>query len=58
MFCGLLWTYIACTLLIDLLNVLITIFNLNQTYMGLTILGIGNSLPDSLTTIELAKIVL
>ena len=57
MLTGLLWTYIACTMLIDLLNVYIVIYELNETFMGLTILGIGNSLPDSLTTIQLAKIV-
>jgi len=49
--CGLLWTYIACSMLVDILGAFIVIFRLNQTFMGLTILGIGNALPDSLTTI-------
>ena len=52
---GLVWTYIASSALIDLLNMLVIIFKLNTTYMGLTILGIGNALPDALTTIALAK---
>lgn len=52
---GLIWTYIACSMLIDILDVYVIIFNLNKTFMGLTILGIGNALPDSLTTIALAK---
>ena len=52
---GLLWTYIACSILIDLLTSLIVILKLNKTYMGMTILGIGNALPDGLTTIALAK---
>ena len=52
---GLIWTYIATTLLIDLLNAFIIVFKLNNTYMGLTILGIGNALPDALTTIAFAK---
>ena len=52
---GLVWTYIATTILIDLLNAFIVFLKLNNTYMGLTILGIGNALPDALTTISLAK---
>jgi Ca2+/Na+ antiporter len=50
-----LWTYIASQMLIDLLNTYIIIFNLDQTYMGLTIIGVGNALPDAVTTIALAK---
>lgn len=42
-------------MLIDLLNTFIVVFKLNQTYMGLTILGVGNALPDALTTVALAK---
>lgn len=52
---GLLWTYVLSSMLIDLLNLYILIFNLNETFMGLTILGIGNALPDALTTIALSK---
>lgn len=52
---GLMWTYILSDMLIDLLNTFAVIFQLNNTYMGLTILGIGNALPDALTTIALAK---
>jgi len=42
-------------MLIDLLNTYLVIAKLNSTYMGLTIIGIGNALPDALTTIALAK---
>jgi len=52
---GLLWTYIACNMLVDLLSSFQVIFKLNSTYMGLTILGVGNALPDAITTIALAK---
>ncbi|KRW99939.1 hypothetical protein PPERSA_12615 [Pseudocohnilembus persalinus] len=52
---GLLWTYIACDMLIDLLDTFVVIFKLDQTYVGLTILGVGNALPDALTTVALAK---
>ena len=31
------------------------VFRLDTTFMGLTVLGIGNALPDALTTIALAK---
>lgn len=44
-------------MLIDMLNVFVIIFRLNNTFMGITILGIGNALPDALTTIALAKAV-
>ncbi len=42
-------------MLIDLLNVFVIVFKLDSTYMGLTVLGVGNALPDALTTIALAK---
>jgi sodium/potassium/calcium exchanger 6 len=52
---GLMWTYILSDILIDLLNVFSVIFKLDNSYMGITVLGIGNSLPDALVTITLAK---
>lgn len=52
---GLMWTYVLSDMLIDMLNLFAVIFKLDNTYMGITILGIGNSLPDALTTIALAK---
>ena len=51
-----LWTYVASQMLIDLLGLFVIVFKLDTTYMGLTILGVGNALPDALTTIALAKI--
>lgn len=51
---GLLWTYVLSEMLIGLLNLFVVIFKLDNTFMGLTILGIGNALPDALTTIALA----
>jgi len=41
--------------LIDNLNTLGVVLNLSTTYLGLTILAVGNALPDALTTISLAK---
>ena len=52
---GLLWTYVVSSMLIDLLSFFVVVFKLDSTFMGLTILGIGNALPDALTTIALAK---
>jgi Ca2+/Na+ antiporter len=52
---GLIWTFVLSEMLIDLLNTYIVIAKLDNTYMGLTVIGIGNALPDALTTIELAQ---
>ena len=52
---SLLWCYVLTEMLIDLLDLFIIIFKLNNTYIGLTILGIGTSVPDAITTIALAK---
>ena len=41
-------------MLIDMLDLFVVIFKLDSTFMGLTILGVGNALPDALTTIALA----
>ncbi len=53
--CGLLWTKVACGILIDLLTFAGVLFNLQTTYLGLTIIAVGNALPDGLTTIAIAK---
>lgn len=53
--CGILWTKILCGLLIDLLTMVGTLTNTSTTYLGLTIIAIGNALPDGLTTIAIAK---
>ena len=52
---GLAWTYLLVGILIDLLGVLGLILNLDKAYLGLTILAIGNALPDALTTLALIK---
>ena len=33
----------------------VIVLKLDTTFMGLTVLGIGNALPDALTTIALSK---
>lgn len=52
---GLMWTYLLIGGLIDMLELLGVVLNLPETYLGLTILAIGNALPDALTTISLCK---
>lgn len=52
---GLLWTKVLVGILIDMLNTLGVILNLPEAYLGLTILAIGNALPDALTTISLIQ---
>lgn len=52
---GLMWTYLLIGYLIDMLELLGVVLNLEETYLGLTILAIGNALPDALTTISLCK---
>ena len=52
---SLVWCFVLTEMLIDLLDLYIIIFKLNNTYIGLTVLGIGTSMPDAITTIALAK---
>ena len=52
---GIIWTKFCCGLLVDLLTVIGIQTNLSTTYLGLTILAVGNALPDGLTTISIAK---
>jgi sodium/potassium/calcium exchanger 6 len=52
---GLTWSFIISSILIDLLTMIGIIAKLDSTYLGLTILAVGNALPDSLTVISLSK---
>ena len=52
---GLMWSYLLIGTLIDILSVIGVALNLEEAYLGLTILAIGNALPDALTTIALIK---
>jgi len=53
--CGLNWTRGVIEVLIDLLECIGKISNLTSTYLALTIIGLGNALPDAFITIALAK---
>jgi sodium/potassium/calcium exchanger 6 len=52
---GLMWSYLLIGSLIDLLELIGVVQNLDETFLGLTILAIGNALPDALTTVALCK---
>jgi Ca2+/Na+ antiporter len=52
---ALMWTYLVSGILIDLLQFLGMLSKLNSTYLGLTVIAVGNALPDGVTTIALAK---
>ena len=52
---GLMWTKVLVEVLLDMLSSLNVFLNLGKTYLGLTILAVGNSLPDTFTTISLCK---
>ena len=50
-----LWTRILCGVFVDLLTFVGVLTNLSNTYLGLTVLAMVNSLSDGLTTIAIAK---
>lgn len=52
---GLMWSYVLIGALIDMLELIGVVENLDETFLGLTILAIGNALPDALTTVSLVK---
>lgn len=50
-----LWTKILCTTLVDLISVIGAIYSLPTTYLGLTIIAIGNAIQDLFTTLAIAQ---
>lgn len=52
---GFMVTYYVSGLLIDILSLVGVLTNLKATYLALTIIAVGNALPDALITISLAK---
>lgn len=53
--CGILWAEFLTTILIDFLRMIGLLTNLSSTYLVLTVIAIGNALPDALTTIAIAR---
>ena len=54
MVCGFIWTYYVSGIMIDLLTWVGVVSKLSTVYLALTIIAIGNALPDALLTISLA----
>lgn len=52
---ALMWSKVMIRILIDILNTVEIIFNLPKSYLGLTILAVGNAMVDAITTISLCK---
>jgi solute carrier family 24 (sodium/potassium/calcium exchanger), member 6 len=52
---GLAWCYLLIGIVVDMMNSIGVFLNLSKTIIGLTVLAIGNGLPDALITIELTK---
>lgn len=52
---GFIWTYYASGLMIDALTFVGILTKLSATYLALTIIAVGNALPDALLTISLAS---
>ncbi len=55
MLIGFLWTYYVSGMLIDLLTMIGVLSKLSATYLALTIIAVGNALPDAIITLTLAK---
>jgi len=55
MLCGFIWTYFISGMLIDLLTLIGLVTKLSPTYIALTIIAVGNALPDALITIKLSS---
>jgi Ca2+/Na+ antiporter len=51
---GFIWTYFVSGLMIDALTFIGVLTKLSATYLALTIIAIGNALPDAMLTIALA----
>ena len=49
------WMYFLLEILIDVLNCLGMVLNLDASFLGFTILAVGNALPDALNTFALMK---
>lgn len=52
---GLNLTKVTVSVLIDSLGLIGVLFNLPKTYLGLTVLAVGNALPDAFTTMALVQ---
>lgn len=52
---GVMWTQVLVGILIDLLNAFGVILGLSKTYLGLTVLAMGNAMPECMTTVIMVR---
>lgn len=52
---SLVWIYLLSGILIDALTFFGMLSNLAPSYLGMTVIAMGNALPDGLVTMTLAK---
>jgi len=55
MICGFIWTNFVIVILVDVITAVGIITKLSATYLALTIIAVGNALPDAIITVALAK---
>lgn len=55
---GLFWTYFTINIIVDVLDTFVIFCNLDYTFMGITVLGIGNAIPDAFATVAIARVCL
>jgi len=55
MICGMVWTYWVLGVLIDCLTAIGVVTKLSATFLALSVIAIGNALPDAIVTVSLAK---
>ncbi len=55
MICGFIWTNFIIIILVDCITAVGIITKLSATYLALTIIAVGNALPDAIITVALAK---
>ena len=49
------WCYLTTDILIDLLTSIGILCKFDNTYLAITVLAVGNALPDALTVVSLSK---
>lgn len=54
-FGGLMWLYVLSQILMDFLNAQSSILAIDSTFLGATILALGNSIPNAVVTFRLVK---
>jgi len=54
--CGILWNKFLAEILVDCLEAIHCVFDIPNDFLGISIIAVGNALPDGMTIISLAKL--